>query len=122
MYRQIDHSGSEFYRADCAADPLEGKYVFGMGRREVITLLGGAAAAWPLAAHAQQPERMRRIGVLLPATAEDLEYQAWVGAFLQGLGQLGWSIGRNVRIETRWGGAKAEDIRRHGAELVALAP
>src|SRR5262245_38753262 len=93
-----------------------------MKRREFITLLGGAAVAGPLAAHAQQTERMRRIGVLLPATADDLEYQAWVGAFLQGLGQSGWIIGRNVRIETRWGGAKAEDIRRHAAELVALAP
>jgi hypothetical protein len=67
-------------------------------RREFISLLGGAAAAWPLAARAQQPERMRRIGVLLPATADDAEFQARVGAFLQGLQQSGWSIGRNVRI------------------------
>ena len=73
-----------------------------MKRREFITLLGGAAAAWPLAARAQQPERMRRIGVLLPAAADDPEYQARVGAFLQGLQQLGWTIGRNVRIDTRW--------------------
>ena len=73
-----------------------------MRRREFITLLGGAAA-WPLAASAQQPgERMRRIGVLLPAAADDPEFQARVGAFLQGLQQSGWTIGRNVRIDTRW--------------------
>ena len=94
----------------------------GMRRREFITLLGGAAAAWPLAARAQQPERMRRIGVLLPATADDPEFQARVGAFLQGLALLGWTIGRNVRIDTRWATANAADIRRHAAELAALAP
>ena len=93
-----------------------------MKRRDFITLLGGAAAAWPLAAHAQQPERMRRIGVLLPATADDPEAQARVGAFLQALALLGWTIGGNVRIETRWAGPNAADIRKHGAELVALAP
>ena len=65
---------------------------------------------------------MRRIGVLLPAAADDAEFQAWVGAFLQALAQLGWTIGRNVRIDTRWAGANAADIRRHAAELVALAP
>jgi putative tryptophan/tyrosine transport system substrate-binding protein len=73
-----------------------------MQRREFITLLGGAAAAWPLAARAQQGERMRRVGVLVPAAADDSQYQTSVGAFLQGLGQLGWTIGRNVRIDTRW--------------------
>ena len=93
-----------------------------MRRREVITLLGGAAAAWPLAAHAQQPERMRRIGLLLSATADDAEFQVWVGAFLQGLALLGWNLGRNVRIETRWAGANSADIRNYAAELVALAP
>jgi putative ABC transport system substrate-binding protein len=91
-----------------------------MKRRDVITLLG--AAAWPLGAGAQQPERMRRIGILLPATADDAEYQARVGAFLQGLALLGWSIGRNLRIDTRWTGANAAEIRRHAAELAALAP
>ena len=91
-------------------------------RREFITLLGSAAAAWPLAVRAQQPERMRRIGILLPVAADDAEFQARVGAFLQGLQQLGWSIGRNVRIDTRWAGASAAEIRRHVAELVALAP
>src|SRR5262249_35197095 len=94
-----------------------------MRRREFITLLGGAAAAgWPLAARAQQPERMRRIGILLPGAADDAEYQARVGAFLQALGQLGWTIGRNVRIETRWAAANAGEVRRHAAELVAVAP
>jgi putative ABC transport system substrate-binding protein len=93
-----------------------------MNRREFITLLGGAAAAWPLAARAQQGERMRRIGVLLPASADDAEYQARVGAFQQALALLGWTIGRNVRIETRWATGDAADIRRHAVELVALAP
>ena len=69
-----------------------------MRRREFIAGLGGAVA-WPLAGRAQQPERMRRIGVLLPATADDSQFQPWVGAFLQGLGQSGWIIGRTVRID-----------------------
>ena len=93
-----------------------------MQRREFITLLGGAAVAWPLAARAQQPERMRRIGVLMPGTADDADYQARMAAFLQGLQQLGWSDGRNVRIDIRWATADADQIRRHAAELVALAP
>ena len=78
------------------------------------------AVAWPLAARAQ--ERVRRIGVLLPAAADDAEFQAYVGAFLQALALLGWTIGRNVRIDTRWAAANAADIRRHAAELAALAP
>ena len=65
---------------------------------------------------------MRRVGVLLPATADDAEFQAWVGAFLQALAQLGWTIGHNVRIDTRWATTNAADIRRHAAELAALAP
>jgi putative ABC transport system substrate-binding protein len=93
-----------------------------MQRREFITLLGGAAAAWPLAARAQQPERMRRIGVLMPSAADDPEFQARITAFLQGLAQLGWLDGRNVRIETRWGVADADRIRKYAAELVELAP
>ena len=91
-------------------------------RREFVTLLGGAAVTWPLAAHAQQGERARRVGVLLPAASDDVEFQARVGAFLQGLQQSGWSIGRNLRIDTRWATANADDIRRHAAELVTLAP
>ncbi len=93
-----------------------------LGRREFITLLGGAAAAWPLAARAQQGERMRRIGVLLAAAADDPEYQARAGAFLQGLQQLGWTIGRNVRVDTRWAAGNADNIHKYTAELVALAP
>jgi putative ABC transport system substrate-binding protein len=90
-------------------------------RREFIALLGGAAA-WPLAARAQQPPRMRRVGVLLPATADDPVWQTRFGAFLQGLQQSGWSIGQNVRIETRWATINAAEIRRYAAELAALAP
>ena len=92
-----------------------------MRRRNFIKLLGGVAA-WPLAARAQQAERMRRIGILLNASSDDPQYQAWVGAFLQELALLGWAIGRNVRIDTRWAGANAAEIRRHAAELAALAP
>jgi putative tryptophan/tyrosine transport system substrate-binding protein len=92
-----------------------------MTRRAFIGLLGGTAA-WPLAAQAQQGERMRRIGVLLPATADDAEYQARIGAFLQALALLGWIIGRNVRIDTRWATTNVVEIRRHAAELAALAP
>ena len=93
-----------------------------MKRREFITLLGGAAAAWPLAAHAQQPERMRRIGVLTNLAADDPEAQTRVGAFLQGLQEFGWAVGRNMRIDFRWGGGDAEKTRRYATELVALAP
>src|SRR5262249_49255291 len=92
-----------------------------MRRRKFFSFVGGAVA-WPLAAQAQQGERIRRVGILLPATADDLDFQAWVAAFLQGLGQSGWIVGRNMRIETRWAGAKADDIRKQAAELVALAP
>ena len=74
-----------------------------MKRREFITLLGSAAITWPLAARAQQPERVRRIGVLMNVAAADPEGQAQVAAFLQALQQLGWSEGRNVRIDTLWG-------------------
>src|SRR5215831_3518489 len=93
-----------------------------MQRRDFMKIIVGAAAGWPLAARAQQPERMRRIGVLLPAAADDPEFQTRVGAFLQALALLGWTIGRNVRIDTRWAGPNAADIRKQAAELVALAP
>jgi putative ABC transport system substrate-binding protein len=90
-------------------------------RRAFITLLGGAAVSWPLAARAQQ-ERVRRIGVLMPNAADDPEYQARMTAFLQELAQLGWIDGRNARIDTCWGVADADRIRKYAAELVALAP
>src|SRR5215471_18505949 len=92
-----------------------------VGRRELIAGLG-SAMTWPLAARAQQGERVRRIGILLPAAADDEGFQAPFGAFLQALALLGWTIGRNVRIDTRWATANAAEIRRHAAELVALAP
>jgi putative ABC transport system substrate-binding protein len=92
-----------------------------IGRRELITLLGGAAA-WPLAARAQQPERMRRIGVLFGAGADDGDIQARHAAFLQALQQLGWTDNGNVRIDTRFGAGNANNIRRYSAELATLAP
>jgi putative tryptophan/tyrosine transport system substrate-binding protein len=91
-------------------------------RRKFLVTLGGAAAAWSLAARAQQGERVRRIGVLLPAAPDDAEFQSWVGAFLQGLAQSGWITGRNIRIETRWTKFDADETRKYAAELVALAP
>ena len=91
-------------------------------RRRFITLLGGAAAAWPLGAGAQQGERRRRIGVLISLAADDPEAPARLTAFVQGLQALGWADGRNVRIDIRWGAGDADRIRRHAAELVALAP
>ncbi len=92
-----------------------------MRRREFITLLGGTAATWPLAGHAQQPDRMRQIGALA-GIADDAEGQARFAAFRQGLQQLGWTDGRNIRIDYRWGGGDADNIRKHAAELAALAP
>src|SRR5262245_12294535 len=92
-----------------------------MRRREFITVLGGAAVAWPLAARAQHPE-VRRIGVLIGAAADDPIGQARVAAFQQGLQQLGWAADRNVRIDIRWAGADADLRRRYAGELVAVAP
>jgi putative ABC transport system substrate-binding protein len=89
-------------------------------RRELLAVLGGAAASWPLAARAQLGERIRRIGVLMHLAADDPESQARIVAFSQGLAELGWIVGRNMQIDTRW--ATADDIRRHAAELAALAP
>ena len=91
-------------------------------RRDLITLLGSAAAAWPLAARAQQPERMRRIGVLMNRAADDPQAQVRLAAFQQALQQLGWSDGRNVRIDIRWCETDAERARRYAQELIALAP
>jgi ABC-type uncharacterized transport system substrate-binding protein len=93
-----------------------------MKQREFITLLGGAAATWPLAARAQQPERMRRIGVFINPVADDPVTQARLAAFVEGLQQLGWTDGRNVRIDTRWSAGNPDDTRKSAAELVALAP
>src|SRR5262249_20923354 len=91
-------------------------------RRDFITLLGGAAVARPLAVRAQPGERVRRIGVLMNLAADDPEAPARVAAFAQGLGELGWTIGRNVRVGYRWGAGDTEHFRRYAAELVALAP
>src|SRR5258706_14971294 len=88
-----------------------------MRRREFITLLGGAAAAWPLAARAQQGERVRHIGVLMPLAADDLEGKARVAAFAEGLQQLGWTDGRNVRIDTRWGAGDARGDPDHSDRI-----
>jgi putative ABC transport system substrate-binding protein len=93
-----------------------------MRRREFITLLVGGAAAWPLAARAQQPERVRRIGVLTTMASDDALGQARLMAFGQGLAQLGWTVGRNVQIDIRWTVGKADDARKYATELVALAP
>jgi putative ABC transport system substrate-binding protein len=93
-----------------------------MRRREFITILGGAAAMWPLAARAQPSDRVRRIGVLIASTADDPEFQGRIAAFQQSLQQLGWSDGRNVHIDTRWATTNPDDIRKHAAELAALTP
>src|ERR1700738_3984952 len=92
-----------------------------MRRREFITLFGGAAA-WPLAARAQQPERIRRVGVLLNLSENDLESQRRVTAFREGLAQLGWAEGRNLQIDYRWAGGDIGRIRAFAKELVELAP
>jgi len=93
-----------------------------IARRKFIAALGGAAAAWPLAARAQQADQVRRIGVLMSTAADDTEGQARISAFLDGLQQLGWADGRNVRFVTRWPGSDVDLLRRYAAELVALAP
>jgi putative ABC transport system substrate-binding protein len=92
-----------------------------MRRREFLGVFGGAAA-WPLAARAQQPEQMRRIGVLINRAADDPEAPGFVGAFAQGLAELGWAIGRNVRIDYRWSAGNADAVHKYAAELIALAP
>ena len=91
-------------------------------RREFITLLGAAVAGWPLVARGQQSERIRHIGVLTPLAAEDPEHKARLAAFVQGLQQLGWEVGRNVQIDTRAGAGDADRARGYAAELVALTP
>jgi putative ABC transport system substrate-binding protein len=91
-------------------------------RREIITLLGGAAAAWPLASRAQQGERMRQIGVLMATAENDPQYQGFVVAFREGLQKLGWVDGRNIRIDTRWAALDMEATKRLAKQLVALQP
>src|SRR5215470_16092520 len=93
-----------------------------IGRREFITLLGTSAAAWPLMAHAQQRDRMRRIGVLMNRAADNPEGQDRLAAFHQGLQELGWKVGRNVRIDTRWTEDNADRSAKYAAELLALTP
>ncbi len=93
-----------------------------MRRREFILAVGGAAAAWPLAARAQQGERARRIGVLMNLAADDAEGQARIAAFLQGLQQLGWTDGGNVRLDYRWAAGDTGRFQRYAEELLALAP
>src|SRR5262249_57799900 len=93
-----------------------------MRRRDFITLLGGAAAAWPLVAGAEQREGVRRVGVLMPFTADDPEGQARLLAFAQGLQRMGWAVRSNLRIDARWGAGDAERNRKYAAELLALAP
>jgi putative ABC transport system substrate-binding protein len=91
-------------------------------RREFITLLGGGAAAWPVVARGQQPGRMRRIGVLMNVAADDPEAEARNASLMQGLQELGWTVGGNLQIDYRWAGGDAERLRRDAAELVGLAP
>jgi putative ABC transport system substrate-binding protein len=93
----------------------------GIGRRQFMSVLGGSAFAWPLVARAQQPDRVRRVGVLMN-TADDSLGRTWIAAFTQSLQQLGWEAGRNVQIDTRWGAGDTERFRRYATELVAWAP
>src|SRR5579864_1877288 len=93
-----------------------------MKRRQFIQLVASSVASWPLAARAQQPERMRRLGVLMPYSASDPQVQARIGALVRGLRQLGWSDGSSIRIDYRWSAGNEDDTRKYAAELVALTP
>src|ERR1019366_6974259 len=93
-----------------------------MRRREFITLIGGAAAAWPLAARAQQPDRVRRVGVFMNLAADDPESSVEMAAFVDGLHERGWTLGGNLQIEYRWGAGDSKLYHRYAAELVALMP
>ena len=96
--------------------------MFDMRRREFITLIGGAAAAWPVAARGRQAKRIRRVGALMPYAANDPQVQERNAAFLQGLQQLGWTVGQNLQIDYRWSGGNEDDTRKYAAELVGLSP
>src|SRR5256885_15173673 len=100
----------------------EGRMASHIERRKFLATLGGAAVAWPLGARAQQPDRMRRIGVLMAVPENDHEYQAFLAAFREGLQKLGWTEGRNIRIDTRWAALDAEAMQRFAKELVAQQP
>src|SRR5262249_41932076 len=106
----------------CGARPRRRGDRMSLKRRQFITLLGGAVAAWPLTAGAQQRERMRRVGVLMHLAADDPEGQSRVAAFLQGLQEAGWAVGRNVNIDVRWAAGEADRFRRYAMEVVALTP
>src|SRR5262245_5579956 len=94
-----------------------------IGRREFMALLGGgAAAAWPLAARAQQGERVRRVGVLTLTSSDEPESQTNISAFVQGLQEAGWAVGRNLRIDYRWSGNDRARLNQHAAELISLGP
>src|SRR5215475_11877872 len=93
-----------------------------IGRRQFITLLGGAAAAWPIAARAQQAERARRVGVLMGLDENDLEAKAWLSGFMRGLAELGWTDGRNLRMDVRWPGGDIDRIWMFAKQLVDLQP
>src|SRR5215831_17781746 len=104
-------------------DPqAEGHMASFIGRRRFLATLGGSAVAWPLAARAQQPERMRRVGVLMAPSDSDPEAQRWMSALRDGLEKLGWNDGRNIRIDVRWGGGDAERLRAYAVELVSSNP
>jgi putative tryptophan/tyrosine transport system substrate-binding protein len=119
----ISHAPDPFQSADAGCyDALSQASGVAVRRREFIKLLGGAPVAWPLAAQSQPGERLRRVGMLLPATANDSEYPTLVNAFVEGLQQLGWTDGRNIRIDIRWAGGGADANRKYAEELVALAP
>src|SRR6266481_8285583 len=105
----------------CAILSCEARRHWAVRRREFITLIGGAAT-WPLAARAQQPDRVRRIGVLMAFAESDHEAQSWVAAFQEELTKLGWTEGRNIEIDTRWPTADVESMQRFAKELVALQP
>src|SRR5262245_55222295 len=104
------------------APAREGRMTVTIGRWELLAALGGAAAAWPLVARAQQAGGKRRIGVLMNIMSDDPESQIRLAAFAQGLQQLGWIVGENVSIDTRWGAGNLENLRKYSAELVALGP